>query len=441
MSRSNTKHGGSSATSSAFPSRTASPSNAAVGRQGSVDARTIEDTIIAGDRIINTPGPSNHSEPNGDSAKVSAGPSAIIQIPQQDQTLPVPHSQEPRLLERSSAELQDSRAAISSLELPEELSNGALISERRDDKTPLITVDQYETTISQMRSDYESAELRRQEETHHYLERIDTLQAKLQYLTKEAAEIARKSANEAEAGSIEERLARKDEKIALLMEEGQKLSQTELKHVNTIKKLRARSTEDERRISLSRRRVEDLERMAQGAQERAKRAEAGEKEEAERVKALQRVANEIEKVTSECGSQNFIIADLRQQVAQAKASTEKDDATDYKSLFETERELTVGLRHEISNARKEKKLSDEIHQVHIRDIVEKNDHKGEKAKVVEQELRGELKVSRTILPNHTADFDLNCCRYSKVGWRVFALAPKKPLLGTLVMSRLNYSAK
>ncbi|KAL9122747.1 MAG: hypothetical protein Q9187_000708, partial [Circinaria calcarea] len=313
-------------------------------------------------------------------------------IPRQDQTFPVPHSPEPRLLERSSAGLQDSRAARSSLDLPEELSNGVLISERRDNKTPLITVDQYETTISQIHSDYEVAELRRQEETHHYLERIDTLQAKLQYLTKEAAEIAKKSANEAQAGSLEEKLARKDEKIALLMEEGQKLSQTELKHANTIRKLCARSTEDERRISLSRRRVEDLERMAQVAQERAKRAEAGEREEAERVKALQRVANEIEKVKSECEAYTSIIADLKQQVAQAKASTEKDYASDYKSLLEKERRLTVELRHEISNAREEKKLSEEIHQVHIRDIVEKADRKGEKAKVAEQELRSELKI-------------------------------------------------
>lgn len=414
MHRSNTRPGGSSATSSAFPSRTASPSSAPVYREVTVDARTEGGTTIAGEYVVDRAIVGADAASYRHPAKITAaGSGFVMHISRESQTFPVTDSVEPRFVERSSADSQSSRAARPSLDSPNGLLTGALVSERGDDKIPLITLDQHETTISQMHSDYELAKVRRQEERHNYLERIDALQAKLQYLTKEAAEIAKRSANDAEAGSIEEELAKKDEKIALLMEEGQKLSQTELKHVNTIRKLRARSIEDEKCGIQNRRRVEDLEKVAQVAQERAKRAEVGEREETERVKALQRVINGLEKVKSECEISTSVIADLRQQAAQAKALNEANGASNYKSLFETEKRLTVGLRDEISNARIEKQLSEERHRAHIKDIVEKTDRKEEKARAVEQELRSELTVSLTSLTNHTFS-DHNSSRYSKV---------------------------
>ena len=394
--RGNMKLGGSSATSSACPSRTASPSNAHSGRDVVVDARTGEGTTVAVDYISERGGVRDGSASDSDPAKIgAAGLSVIMHIPRKDQTVPVTDAPEPGFVERTSTDSQVSKAARSSLDLPDGLLTGAFIPDRADVKIPLILQGQHETTISQMRLDYESAELQRQEETHNYLERIDALQAKLQYLTKEAAEIAKRAADDAKAGSIEEKLAKKDEKIALLMEEGQKLSQTELKHVNTIKKLRARSIEDEKRNIQNRRRIEDLEKVAQVAQERVRRAEAGERGEAERVKALQRVTKDLENVKSEYENSTSVMADLRQQLAQAKALNETDDASNYKSLFEKEKRLTVRLRDEISNAKIEEELSEERHRAHIRDFVEKTDRKEEKAKAVEQELRSELSVSLT----------------------------------------------
>ncbi|QPG99200.1 hypothetical protein C2857_001181 [Epichloe festucae Fl1] len=90
---------------------------------------------------------------------------------------------------------------------------------------------------------------RQQEEIREYTERIDSLQSKLQYLSKTATDAARKAASSALPGSPEQKLAAKDEKIALLMEEGQKLSSNEHKLRSTIKKLRALIGEHEKQVA------------------------------------------------------------------------------------------------------------------------------------------------------------------------------------------------
>ena len=74
--------------------------------------------------------------------------------------------------------------------------------------------------MATMREEHAAAEKQRQEEMHTFLEKIDALQAKLQYLAKETVAAA-KEANSATATSEEKRLAEKDERIALLMEEGE----------------------------------------------------------------------------------------------------------------------------------------------------------------------------------------------------------------------------
>ena len=81
-------------------------------------------------------------------------------------------------------------------------------------------------------------ELQGRKEHHTHVERVDALESKLKYMTREMTESARKSAASAAAGSVEKRIAEKDEKIALLMSEGQTLAATEHKHRSIIKKLR-----------------------------------------------------------------------------------------------------------------------------------------------------------------------------------------------------------
>jgi len=84
------------------------------------------------------------------------------------------------------------------------------------------------------------------EDFHSYVERVDALESKLRYLSREATDSARKAASAAPAKSVEKRLAEKDEKISLLMSEGQALASTEQKHRALIKRLRAKVADDER---------------------------------------------------------------------------------------------------------------------------------------------------------------------------------------------------
>lgn len=99
---------------------------------------------------------------------------------------------------------------------------------------------------SSLAKELEELKARQQEEIQEYVERIDSLQSKLQYLSKGAADSARKTAQGAPSGSADRKLAEKDEKIALLMQEGQKLSGTEHKLRMSLKKLRQQLGDQEK---------------------------------------------------------------------------------------------------------------------------------------------------------------------------------------------------
>lgn len=116
-----------------------------------------------------------------------------------------------------------------------------------------------------------------QEELNQYIERIDALQAKLHYLSKEAAESARKAAVAADAGSLEKKILEKDEKIALLMDEGQRLSKTEMNHLTLIKKLRAQIMTYNKEQEAAKLRAEKAERSLRIMEDRARKAEAASK--------------------------------------------------------------------------------------------------------------------------------------------------------------------
>ena len=197
---------------------------------------------------------------------------------------------------RPSTDSRGSTSTRQSLELTGATTPNATDSPNMDGvvaDSSMKKPEEYENMIEQMRSDYEAAELRRQEETHIYLERIDALQSKLQYLTKEATEAAKNASAEAQSGSIEHKMAVKDEKIALLIEEGQKLSQTELKYMSIIKKLRGKSTEDDKVVAELKGTTEKHEKSAREAQDRAKRAESAEKRALERLKSLGRIEKDL----------------------------------------------------------------------------------------------------------------------------------------------------
>lgn len=152
--------------------------------------------------------------------------------------------------ERAVMDMDDEPREPSFAALVGEPSAQPSITEKAPEEHPLsqtITADAASDT--ELLSQLQESRVKQQEEIQEYIERIDSLQSKLQYLSKTAADSAKKAASAARSGTHEQKLAEKDEKIALLMEEGQKLSANEHNLRTTIKKLRAQMGENERQAS------------------------------------------------------------------------------------------------------------------------------------------------------------------------------------------------
>ena len=250
--------------------------------------------------------------------------------------------------------------------------------------------------IKQMKSDYESSERRRQEEMHQYLEHIDALQAKLQYFINEAVNTANRAKKESKAGNFERELASKDEKIALLMDEGHKLSQNELKHVNTIRKLRAQTNEDEKKNKQNKSTIEGLSKAVRAAQERVIESEMARREDCERLKSLVRLEEELNRSKSEIATKVSENKILRLELARAQHDGNADSVK-YRDLLEAELKVSSDLRHKMSQEKAERDLSEDRQRLQYEELQEKTNREKEWAKVTEIELRGELKVSRPFI--------------------------------------------
>ena len=403
------KKGDGSVTTSGVPSRTTSPANAPASPRtssevprepkASEDGKSKEDKAPEHqliDRISSEKEARNNASETTTSVPEPTGQSPIIKVEDVEDENNVPR--------RST----DSRGSIStrqSLELTRATTPSALGSPKLNG----IVIDpgvkmpeEYEKVIEQLKSDNETAELRRQEETHAYLEQIDALQAKLQYLTKEAAEIAKNASAEAKPGSLEQKVAAKDEKIALLIEEGQKLSQTELKHMSIIKRLRAKANEDEKAVAESKRMAEKYEKVAREAREKANRAESAEKRASDKVKSLTRIEKELETLRADRDSKDLLIQDLQIQLSQATSAAKEAEVKANAEALESERRRAADLADELSSAKTEKDLAEKQHQYELRQLREKAEREKERARVAEIERQGELNILESRLEAYRA---------------------------------------
>ena len=409
------KKGDTSATPSGVPSRTASPANVAASPRTSSDVpsepkdeqdhrieRGNNEQEIESDKSVIVNGISEDQEAQDPRAEATStglprlaqSPQAVLEDIRDDLSVPRPST--------------DSRGSIStrqSLELTRATTPNATESPKlsgiKIDST-LKTPEEYEKTIEQMQLDYEAAELRRQEETHIYLERIDALQAKLQYLTKEATIVAKNALIEAQSGSPEHKMAVKDEKIALLIEEGQKLSQTELKHMSIIKKLRAKSTEEDKVVADLKRTAEKHEKSVREAQERAKRAEIAEKRAVERLKSLGKIEKDLENVRGERDAKDSLVQDLQIQLSQATSAAKEAEVKANAEALAEEKRHVADLTDELSSIKAEKELAQKQHQSELRELKEKAEREKERARVAEIERQGEQSTLESRLEAYRA---------------------------------------
>ena len=251
------------------------------------------------------------------------------------------------------------------------------------------SVEEYEQTLQQMQADHEAAELRRQDETHEYLEKIDALQAKLQYLSKEAAEIAKTNISNSEPNSTERKIAQRDEQIALLMEEGHKLSQTELKHMSIIKKLRAKGVEDETRYTSIKQSNEKNEKLAKESLERARRAELAEKQSSDRINSVSKLEKELEAAKIDRDLKASRIDDLQRKLNGAIDTAQNTQIENLSENLAQERNHVLELTEELSRFRENREREEKQHHKVVQDLHDKLEREKERARILDVERQSE----------------------------------------------------
>ncbi|EGX49845.1 hypothetical protein AOL_s00076g643 [Orbilia oligospora ATCC 24927] len=266
--------------------------------------------------------------------------------------------------------------------------------------TPLpttLTVEELESTISQLRDDLATCESRRAEEASAASERIDSLEEKLKYLAKESVEEARKRIQTGGSSALEKELAKRDERIALLLEEGERLSKIELKHMNNIKRLRAKAQEDEKAAAEAKRKQEKAEKEASDLKEKTRKAVEAEKRANEKLRTMNRLEVDNESLKRERDILQISTSDLKLQLAKAVARADDAESKVQTEALEAERKLTADLREKLEKAQNDATADKERSKSEIWTLQSKLERDGDRAKAVELELKNEVSMLETKL--------------------------------------------
>lgn len=236
-----------------------------------------------------------------------------------------------------------------------------------------------------------------QDEIHAYIERIDALEAKLQYLAREASAAARKEALSAPSGSAEKKLAEKDQQIAQLMEEGKNLAANEQKLRTILKNLRKKQAEDEKEIGNLKAAKEKADREMDNLRKRARNADELEKRQNELQKRLDQSQRELNNLRPEVKSKDAIIAELRSQLQKA---TEQADAMSAKvndKAREQDQRRIAELEESVEALKIEKNLATDRAKAQAEELRKEAERASEKAKALELELKAEVQVMESKL--------------------------------------------
>jgi len=261
--------------------------------------------------------------------------------------------------------------------------------------TPITNPTDYEAIIFQLRSDLVVCETRRQEESHIASERIDALESKLKILARESTDESKRHTTAPPAGGLEKKLAEKEEKIALLLEEGERLSKLELKNLTIIKKLRAKLAEDEKVGAGVKTKLEKAEKEVAEGKEKLKKAQETEKRLNEQIKASNKLEGEVETLRKEKNVKDALVADLKTQLAAANAKADDAKSRAQTEALEAERKTTRDLREQVGKIQSEATLMEAKLRLEIGDLKAKIERDSERAKMTEAELRSEAAIMET----------------------------------------------
>lgn len=228
-----------------------------------------------------------------------------------------------------------------------------------------------------------------QAEINGYIERIDALQSKLKYLSKEAATSAKQAAAAAQSGSLEKKILEKDEKIALLIEEGQNLSKLEIKHLATIKKMRNQVLSESKERETIKSRADKAEGALRTMEDRVRKAEAASKRAEQTLAANSTNTNDLEAIRRERDALHATIADMKSQLVRANSRAEAAESKAQSDQLEKERRKAADLQDDLTSAKVEREISEEKLRREIKDLQAALEREKEQARVMESEMLGE----------------------------------------------------
>lgn len=246
-----------------------------------------------------------------------------------------------------------------------------------------------ENTSLQPSIDEENSTIKLQEEINGHIERIDALQSKLKYLSKEAAISAKQGAAAAQSGSLEKKILERDEKIALLMEEGHNLSKLEMKYLSTIKKMRSQVISDNKERENVKIRADKAEGALRIMEDRARKAEAASKRTEQILAASSTNTNDLEAIRRERDALHGTLADMKSQLLKANSRAEAAEGKAQSDQLEKERRKAADLQDDLTSAKLDREISEEKLRREIKDLQGSLEREKEQARVMESEMLGE----------------------------------------------------
>lgn len=261
---------------------------------------------------------------------------------------------------------------------------------------PTPSVQELQGRIAQMQTDYDVEAVQRQADAQSYLERIDALQAKLQYLAKEAAESAREKTSDVSADSVQKKLAAKDEQIALLMEEGQKLSKAEVTHAGNARKLRLKSVEDGKALAEMRQKIATSDRNAATLTDRIRRLEVSQREANTKSLRISQLEKELQSLRVSHDEKDATVQYLRSQLDDDSKRADEAKARASEATLEQLQRSHQSLQDDLANAKIERQLSEDRSRGDITKAREEVLREQDNKKTAEAQMRNEISVGSVI---------------------------------------------
>lgn len=254
------------------------------------------------------------------------------------------------------------------------------------------SLDIYEKRIAELEKTLEEIQTQHQEELHNQVEQVDALQAKLQYLAREASETARKDVSSAAAGTLERKLAEKDQQVAQLMEEGNKLAGNEQKLRAVIKKLRTQITADEKELNVQNIWRQKAETELTNLRETVRSIDDHRKANNELQKTVGQLKRDLDRSNSTVSSRDAIISDLKAQLREESERAKAMEAKVNDQVRENNQRKVRELEDTIAAMQVEKNLAADKAKAAINEQREKAKSAAERTRAVELELKGEVQI-------------------------------------------------